>query len=157
MEKVQIEKIYEALGIKSSRLKSLEELEERYGIKVKEIKGYNNLTEENKKIFNNFILNYFNQLGIRTKQAFKPVQINYVEETDFISDDPDDAECELFSKIVIKAIYQDGKKKVIHQFANQYKGLKIKRKSNSEYLRFEFKEHGSKVWLHIIDQGNQWY
>ena len=148
MEKVQIEKIYEALGIKSSRLKSLEELE-KYGIKVKEIKGYNNLTEENK--------NYFNQLGMRTKKAFKPVQINYVEETDFISDDPDDAECELFSKIVIKAIYQDGKKKVIHQFGNQYKGLKIKRKSNSEYLRFEFKEHGSKVWLHIIDQGNQWY
>ena len=94
---------------------------------------------------------------MRTKKAFKPVQINYVEETDFISDDPDDAECELFSKIVIKAIYQDGKKKVIHQFGNQYKGLKIKRKSNSEYLRFEFKEHGSKVWLHIIDQGNQWY
>lgn len=157
MEKVQIEKIYEALGIKSSRLKSLEELEERYGIKVKEIKGYNNLTEENKKIFNNFILNYFNQLGMRTKQAFKPVQINYVEETDFISDDPDDPECELFSKIVIKAIYQDGKKKVIHQFGNQYKELKIKRKSNSEYLRFEFKEHCKKIWLHIIDQGNQWY
>ena len=138
MEKVQIEKIYEALGIKSSRLKSLEELEERYGIKVKEIKGYNNLTEENKKIFNNFILNYFNQLGMRTKKAFKPVQINYVEETDFISDDPDDAECELFSKIVIKAIYQDGKKKVIHQFGNQYKGLKIKWKYNSDFIRFLF-------------------
>lgn len=156
MEKVQIENIYEALGIKSSRIKSLEELE-KYGIKVKEIKGYNNLTEENKIIFNNFILNYFNQLGMRTKQAFKPIQINYVEETDFVSDDPDDPECELFSKIVIKAIYQDGKKKVIHQFGNQYKGLKIKRKSSSKYLRFEFKEHNCKVWLHIIDEGKQWY
>ena len=38
MEKVQIEKIYETLGIKSSRLKSLEELE-AYGIKVKEARS----------------------------------------------------------------------------------------------------------------------
>ena len=156
MEKVQIENIYEALGIKSSRLKSLEELE-KYGIKVKEIKGYNNLIEENKIIFNNFILNYFNQLGMRTKQAFKPIQINYVEEIDFISDDPDDPECELFSKIVIKAIYKNGKKKVIHQFGSQYKGLEIKRTSSSKYLRFEFKEHNHKIWLHIIDGGEQWY
>ncbi len=156
MEKVQIEKIYEALGIKSSRLKSLEELE-KYGIKVKEIKGYNNLTEENKIIFNNFILNYFNQLGMRTKLAFEAVQVNYVEEIDSISKDPDDPECELFSKIVIKAIYKDGKKKVIHQFGSQYKGLEIKRTSSSKYLRFEFKEHNRKIWLHIIDEGEQWY
>ena len=102
MEKVQIEKIYETLGIKSSRLKSLEELE-AYGIKVKEIKGYNNLTEENKKIFNNFILNYFNQLGMRTKLNFEAIQINYVEETDYVAEDPDDSECELFARRIIKA------------------------------------------------------
>ena len=124
---------------------------------LKKIKGYENLTNENKAIFNNFILKYLNQLSMRTKKTFKPIQINYVEETDFVSDDPDDSECELFSKIVIKAIYKDGKKKVIHQFGNQYKGLEIKRTSSSKYLRFEFKEHGRKVWLHIIDQGNQWY
>ena len=156
MEKVQIEIIYEALGIKSSRLKSLEELE-KYGIKVKEIKGYNNLTEENKIIFNNFILNYFNQLGMRTKLAFEAVQVNYVEEIDSISKDPDDPECELISKIIIKAIYKDGNKRVIHKYGSQYKGLKIIKTRSSKYFRFEFKEHGKKIWLHIIDQGNQWY
>ena len=124
---------------------------------LKKIKGYETLTEENKEIFKNFIFNYLNQLGMRTKKTFKPIQINYVEETDFVSDDPDDPECELFSKIVIKAIYKDGKKKVIHQFGSQYKGLKIKRTSSSKYLRFEFKEHDRKIWLHIMDGGEQWY
>ena len=156
MEKVQIEKIYETLGIKSSRLKSLEELE-AYGIKVKEIKGYNNLTEENKKIFNNFILNYFNQLGMRTKLNFEAIQINYVEETDYVAEDPDDSECELFARRIIKALYKDGKKKVIHKYGSQFKGLEIIRQCKNEYFRFEFKEHGHKIWLHIIDEGNQWY
>lgn len=124
---------------------------------LKKIKDYETLTDSNKAIFSNFIVNYLGQLGMRTKKTFEAIQINYVEETDFVSKDPDDQECELVSKIVIKAIYNDGKKKVIHQFGSQYKGLDIIRERKTEYLRFEFKEHGHKIWLHVIDGGNQWY
>ena len=146
MEKVQIEKIYETLGIKSSRLKSLEELE-AYGIKVKEIKGYNNLTEENKKIFNNFILNYFNQLGMRTKLNFEAIQINYVEETDYVAEDPDDSECELFARRIIKAIYKDGKKKVIHKYGSQFnyrprKSMVLKEKNLLQGSQDNFMSYG---------------
>lgn len=124
---------------------------------LKKIKGYETLTETNKVIFSNFIVNYLGQLGMRTKKTFEPIQVNYVEETDFVSKDPDDPKYELVSKIIIKAVFNNGKKKVIHKFGSQYKGLEVIRTSNSKYLRFEFKEHGHKIWLHIIDGGNQWY
>ena len=157
MERFQVEEIYRALGIKNFKLENLEELEKCHGINVNEIKGYKDLTNENKDIFEKFLLNYFNQSGLDKKMTFKPIQINYVEELDAVAEDPDDVDCIITVKLTIKAIYKDGKKKIIHQYKNkEANGLEVIKTYIKKYLRFEFKEYGQKIWLHLIN-GNQWY
>lgn len=164
MNRNQIEMIYEANGLNDYRLRSLEDLKKCHGIDATAISGYSDLTEENKKIFRNFIINYFNCNGMGTKMIINPLSINYVEDIDFCAQDPRALEDEEYKNIFVSVVRKinvlksNGEKKQLHKYQDaEYKGIKATDGSRREYLRFEFKEGKSNVWLHITDEGEQWY
>lgn len=153
MKRNDVEKIYKENGLNNYKLTSLEDLIKCHGIDALNVKGYENLTKENKEIYKNFIINYFNANGIGLRMCIFPVAINYVEDIDCVANDPDEEEYVVTVIRKINAIKNDGKKKQLHQYSNKdYRNLKIIEQYRSEYLRFEFKEGKTSVWLHVTDE-----
>ncbi|MBN1074767.1 hypothetical protein DVV91_10470 [Clostridium botulinum] len=164
MNRNEIEKIYEQNGLNNYKLTSLEDLKKCHGIDAEKVRGYENLTEENKKIYKSFIINYYNAMGIDARMITVPKAINYVEEIDYIAPHPD-AETDEYYKdfyvsvdtkiIVLKA---DGSRKQLRKYSDsEYKHLKATEQHRKEYLRFAFLQRKNKVWLHITHNGTQWY
>lgn len=164
MNRDQVEKIFEINGLNDYRLNSIEDLEKCLGIDAKEVKGYEYLTEENKHIYENFIVNYYNSIGMNSKINTIPKAINYVEEVDYTAPHPDAEtdenykDCVVSIKTEIIVLKADGSKRKLHTYSNEdYKDLKTTESSREEYLRFAFLEGKSKVWLHVTHEGMQWY
>lgn len=158
MKRNEVEKIYLENSLSSFKLKCLEDLKSCHGIDAEQVNGYEDLTEENKEIYRNFIINFFNARGIDARMITVPKAINYVEDIDSVAQDPDDKECVVTVCNVINVIKSNGNKKQLHKYVNkEYKDLIISEQYRKEYLRFAFLEGKSKVWLHVTHEGKQWY
>ena len=163
MNRFQMETIYEANGLDDYKLNTSEDLLKCHGISIPCVSGYSDLTEENKVIFNKFILGYLNGIGLDYRMIFSPVSVNYVEDIDYTAPDPDykddlENNTVVSVKRVINIIKKDGTKEQFHKYQEkEYKNLEYTKKFVNHYLRFEFKEGKRKVWLHVLDGGSQWY
>lgn len=159
MERSQVEKIFRNNGLNYYQLTSIDDLKKCLGIDVEMVKGYADLTEENKEIYKRFIINYFNQIGMDTKIITVPKAINYVEQIDYLAPYPDEETNALVSiKTEIFILKADGSRKKMHKYSDDdYKELKVVKTVKEKYLRFAFLEGKQKVWLHITHEGNQWY
>lgn len=164
MNRYDVEILYHENGLNDYKLTSLEDLKNCHGIDAEKVKGYEDLTEENKVIFKNFIINYFNARGIDSRMITVPKAINYVEEIDYVAPHPDaevdedykDCYVSIDTKIIV--LRADGSKKQLHKYSDsEYKHLKPTEQYRKEYLRFAFLEGKSKVWLHVTHEGKQWY
>lgn len=158
MKRNEVEKIFQEHGLIDYRLTCIEDLKNCLGIEALKINGYEDLTEENKEIFRDFIINYFNSIGMDRKMITVPKAINYVEDIDRVVQDPDDEECIVTVCNVINVIKANGNKKQMHKYVNkEYKDLIVSEEYRKEYLRFAFLEGKSKVWFHVTHEGKQWY
>lgn len=158
MERFQMENIYQNNGILNYQLRNTDDLIKCHGIVCENVKGYEYLTEENKQIFKKFLLNFLNILGLQKRFSIKPLAINFVEDTIYDAVDPDDSEYYVTVKQIVKAIHNNGEKKIIHKhFYKEYKDLEISHIDTFKYFRFEYKEGTRKEWLHITHKGTQWY
>lgn len=158
MNRFDVERLYKENGLRDYKLACLEDLKKCHGIDALQIKGYEDLTEENKEIFRSFIVNFFNSMGIDKRMIIEPKAINYVEDIDHVAQDPDDDECVVSVCNVINVIKANGKKKQLHEYVNkEYKNLAPKEHYRKEYLRFAFLEGKRRIWLHVTDEGKQWY
>ena len=164
MKRNEVEKVYLEHGLSDFRLTCLDDLKTCHGIDAEQVNGYENLTEENKVIFKNFIINFFNSMGMDRKTITAPKAINYVEEIDYIAPHPDadtdeeyrDCYVSVDTKIIV--LKADGSKKQLHKFSDkEYKNLKATDQERKEYLRFAFLEGKSRVWFHVTHEGKQWY
>lgn len=115
---------------------------------IKEIKGYESLSDANKKLFEKAVVSFFNAQGLekRAELEFAPKAVYCVQDTEYISGDDD-----LVARVV-KAISKDGESYVIHNDIFEDTSLSECRKCISEYLRFEVGDE----WFHITDDG-LWY
>ncbi|MCI1478093.1 MAG: hypothetical protein LKH93_06780 [Clostridium beijerinckii] len=158
MNRYDVEILYHENGLNDYKLTSLEDLKNCHGIDAEKVKGYEDLTEENKVIFKKFIINYFNARGIDARMITTPKAINYVEDIDHVAQDPDDEECVVSVCNLINVIKADGRKRQLHKYVRkEYKDLVPTEHYRKEYLRFAFLEGKSKVWLHVTHEGKQWY
>lgn len=139
-----------------------EELREEYGYKVSEISGYENLTEENKELFLQYVKNARKELrSIFTK---KPVQVNFVTEIEYLKEKYIDEDGEQVYEMLGLVIYENkssGEKEEIKR--NFFtKGISEKDatcKTEKNYLRVEWEMDDKRVWCvwhHVIDP-NTWY
>lgn len=143
-------------------LNNAEELLEMYGIDFKKVKGYEDLNDINKKIFEKFIVNFYNGLGLDSRNHLVPLGIYWVEHNDHLTKEPDDYYPEDDYFVVcgstIYAIDKDGKKTLHRKWVDEnYKDYEILRTETSEYLRVEYEHYGRKEWLHVIKGGKEWY
>lgn len=164
MERSEVEKIFKRNGLTDYRLRNLEDLKKCLGIDAEKVNGYEDLTEDNKKIYKNFIINYFNQIGMDRKMITFPKAINFVEEIDYTAPHPDAESDENYKDVYVSVntkiivLKADGTRKQLHKYCdNEYKYLKPTNEHKKRYLRFAFFEGKSKVWLHVTHEGKQWY
>lgn len=158
MERFQLENLYEANGIEDFRLRSTEDLFKVHGIDYKAVDGYNRLDDINRAIYEKFIVNIFNGFGLDMRSTLIPLGIYYVEDiTLLVKENPEDDYFNVAGGI-INVIDRNGLKSVHHTWNDkEYAHLEVVKKEFKQYLRFEYKLDGRKEWLHVLEEGKEWY
>nr|WP_312289493.1 hypothetical protein [Clostridium chromiireducens] len=159
MNRKQIENLYLVNGIDDFKLRSQEDLLKTHGIKVEQIRGYENLGDIHKKIFKGFILNFFNGCGMELRSTLEPVTVDYVRHTDYSFYD-EEFGCRCSAGFKDEIIMADGTLVFDKKYTPEdAKGKKIKEDSTQDYLRFEYYEYGEKFkeeprvsWLHVYSE-----
>lgn len=171
MKLFQLEQLYEQKGLTNYKLINTNDLLELHGINYSNVKGYENLNDINKKLYENAVINIINNFGLEARNKLILTGINFVEEVEFsIELTPTEYEVIFHSKfserdngylkwVVETDIWIIGKngKRIKHRawcyrdknFDHlNYRKTECYRK---RYLRIDYKKFGKhKEWLHII-------
>lgn len=159
MNRKQLENLYKVNGLIDYRLRNTEDLLKVLGIDFADVKGYATLDDLNKVNYERFIVRFFNGWGFEPKMTILPKGIYWVEDIERLIDKED------YCVIVggtIKSIDKNGVKTVIHDWnskEDEYKNCKSYNDKPKYYLRFEYTmgEENNKEWLHVTEQGTEWY
>jgi hypothetical protein len=158
MQYLQLQHSYLKNGLDDFCLNSIKDFENVFNMEVDQIEGYKELSEDKKQVFESFLINYLNRIGLNTKAAFIPVSIYYVEEITLGGKMQEDDEYYMEYSRQFYILRPDGKKEkmkrkgyfdkeVIYPIVKEYK---------KGFLRFDFTEDKKKIWLHVITP-TEWY
>lgn len=157
MNRNQIENLYKINDLKDYKLKTTEDLLRVHGIDFKAIEGYNRLDDLNRSIYEKFIINFLNGLGLESRADLVPKGIYFVEDIEYLVQE----EGEDFPTIaghIVYAIDRNGLKSVFRRWIHKdYEELEITEGEPMKYLRFEYEHQERKEWLHVIKDGKEWY
>lgn len=156
MTRRKLEMKYEERGLTDYQLRSLDDLKEIHGFDVRELSGYSGLTDDNRKLFEKAVLNFYNAHGLDSRKHLLPKSINYVEETEYckhICENGDEYYYYRPVRTVINIIDRSGKKHRFHRYTHD-KDIPLSEceKFRKCYLRFELKGE----WYHFTEKG-EWY
>lgn len=116
MTRGQIENLYRVNGLTDLKLKEANELLRVHGIDYTKIDGYADLDDENRLIFEDFIVNIFNATGIGTRASLHPTDIYLVEDIEYLTkNDPSDNYYNVAGGIV-SSIDRHGRKTLLHKW-----------------------------------------
>ncbi|GEM_PF-1345447 len=158
MKYLELQKRYLDKGLDDFCLISIEDFQTVFGIEVNSIKGFNELSENRKRTFEGFLINYLNRIGLNTKANFVPVSIHYVEEI-WLSgkmQEEDEYYTEYSRQFYI--LHSDGSKEKMKRKGYTDKDVVYPfiKETKRYFLRFDFLETKSKIWLHVISP-TEWY
>jgi len=161
MSRQEIERNYEQSDCRDYHLRSSDNLLAIYHINFAGVKGYGELTEDNKTLYQAFIVNYWNAFGLDTRMTMQPIAINFVEDQEFnfeYIDSYDSTPMCATAKRVIQVLTAQGKKKPLHKFINKdfIKKGPLVASTPKKYLRFEYKINGCNEWMHVLG-AKEWY
>ena len=156
MNEYQVQNIYKANGLGHGyMLRNADDLMRTHGIDYKRVAGYENLSDENKEIFERFILNFYNIGGLSWRMRLMPSAIYYAEEISYAVEKDSDY---FYAGCLVTKIDKNGNRKVVLLEEDEdYKDLKKIARSPEYYLRFEYKSGEYDEWLHVTNNGTQWY
>lgn len=152
MTRKQHEMKYIKLGLYDYQLKTLDNLLQIYNFDVRKLSGYSLLSDENRELFNNTILRFYNAHGLDSRLSLSPKSVNYVEEITYFkfvcdSEDRYFEDVAVFTNIVDRSGNIHEYKKDIFCDAQ----LSECGKRSYFYLRFELENE----FYHFID--GYWY
>ncbi len=157
MKRFQMESIYEVNDCTDYRLRDTADLLKIHGIDYAKTKGYDELNEANKQLFEQFIVNYWNAQGLDTRMTMFPRGIYIVNEADYLVKqiDEDGGEYNLVvGGLVLKAM-EDGKMlKHKKWLEKDYKDSDCFLGKTKQYLRFEYKIRNRNEWQHAYSATN---
>lgn len=157
MNRVQLENIYLANGLKDFKLMTTEDLLKVHGIDYRNVDGYNRLDDLNKAIYERFIVNFFNGQGLDYRDIV-PTGIYYVEEIEYMVKECQEDDYMTIAGGMVKAIDKNGIRTVLDNWLHEgYKEFEITESEPKNYLRFQYKHQGRSEWLHVIKEGKDWY
>lgn len=152
-----MESKYKASGLIENQLETLEDIKTIYGFDPLEIEGYPTLTETDKILYKNFIVNFFNAWDLESRSELKPLSLNHVEEIRYLGKgEPDDPE---YLRILLHEIYvikNDGSREILKRLDHKEEKLEVVETLKDRYLRFEYEIYGVKEWLHVLND-EDWY
>lgn len=158
----EAEKRFNAFGMSDYRLRNITDLKVVFGHDVRLLKGYSDLTDEQRQLFDAFICNYYNGVGMELKCGFVPKSIHYVEKMNYCVSRPADEWNETPYKEVCAEVYNillpNGKKRRFktHNFYPEILPEYWIASGTEEFLRFDYKYGKRMVWLHVI-RPDRWY
>jgi len=156
MNRFQLEKLYEVNGLKDYKLKTTDDLLKTHGLDFKEVDGYTRLDDLNKLLYEKFIVNFLNGLGLDSRIALIPKGIYFVEDFDYAVENPGDDYLTVAGGLVM-AIDKNGLKTVHRSWKDDdYTHLEMIQGKTKTYLRFEYEHNEREEWLHVIDP-KTWY
>lgn len=153
MFREQLEKLYIENGLTDFRLRTIKDIKLCHGIDIEAVKGYEELTEENKVTYRKAMINIYNTWGMCNRSNLVPLRIYWAEEFDYllpqVSDDGE--EYNLVVGGVVKSITKDGRKRQVRkywfyddaEFEEYGDKEKVFAEKPKQYLRFEYK-HGKR-------------
>lgn len=158
----EAQKRFEAFGLSDYRLRSVADLKVVFGYDVRLLKGYSDLTDEQRQLFEAFICTYFNSVGMNLKCGFVPKSIHFVEKITYcVSRSADEWHEEPYKEVcagIFNIILPNGKKKKLksHIFYPEIPPEEWIYSAREEFLRFDYKDGKRMDWLHVIEP-DRWY
>lgn len=166
MNRKQLENLFEANGLSHFQLKDKEDLLKVFGIKIEQLEGFETLSDENKELFTNFLINFYNAQGVNGKLCLEPVSIYFVRKNELIvklNDNDDDFWNWFSTKFYILDKNSNEIKLFKHYKENELQYLHdtdaMFRENIEFFLRFDYKWNLDEVvneWLHVTDE-HSWY
>jgi len=158
MERYQIENLYRANGLDDYKLRTTEDLLKVHGIDFKAVDGYNRLDDLNRAVYEKFIVNIFNAIGLESRATLVPKGIYFVEEIEYLIKEKPEDDYYIIAGGLINVIDRNGLKSVLHTWQDKdYKDYEINESEVHKYLRFEYQQQERSEWLHVEKEGTEWY
>lgn len=156
----EVMKRYETfIGKNDFQLKNVEQLKSIHNIDFKKTAGYETLSEESKLVYRNFIVRFFNAWGLGTRSKIVPYSIhNTLERTYYTEVEQYIGSVNLGTEHIV--IDCEGKE--LFTIYSRYDAKKSSYpnqivKKEDTFLRFDYERNGVREWLHVINNGFEWY
>jgi hypothetical protein len=132
-------------------------MERSLSFDLETINGYDKLTDENRNLFDKFIVNFYNAWGIEARATIKPIAINYVRENEYLGKENKEDDFYISFRTEVFAIHKDGNEVLLHDLIDEEnKHLSTELTEHKEYLRFEYEIYSKPTWQHVINE-HEWY
>jgi hypothetical protein len=155
-----IYQLYQERGLNNYKLKSLDDIKAIYGHDIPALKGYPDLSDENKELVNKFIINFFNAQGMDRRATIKPLQVNYVTLKEYGKPvtDPDAPDGKNYELVVseFRRLNAKGNFEKFRMYKHEEIDLNKCKTFTSCFLRIDYKWGTKREWLHILSPID-WY
>lgn len=157
----EIEKLYQMAGITNYQLREASDIAYIYGHNIENLKGFDTLSPNQKTMFREFIVNYYNSCGLDMRAGFVPKSVYYIEKITYCIRRPAD-ECydKPYNEIAVEKymmILPDGKTKLFHESVFVETEAEQLIETHKElFVRYDYKTGKRKEWLHVMSS-TSWY
>lgn len=90
MNRFQLQSLYKVNGLGDYKLKTADDIYKIYGIDYKNLDVYNRLDDINRVISERFIVNFYNGLGLESRDSLVPEGIFFIESITYLIKVEDD-------------------------------------------------------------------
>lgn len=154
----EVTELYQKYGRNDFRLKSVEDILNIHNFDILETPGYEDLTEENKRLFEEYVITHMNSVGMNTKITMWPKSVHFVEELTYCGPEEwDEEEQRSFrweigrETIIVKA---NGRTKKFKKYMDEGKtDADIDKTTTKRFLRVDWKFGKENVWFHVLEPG----
>lgn len=151
--------MYQHYGIHDYMLRTIEDVKNIHNFDVTETTGYEDLTEENNRIFEAYVLRHMNSVGMNTKITMWPKSVHFVREYTYCTaPEWDDEEKRNIrweigrEYIILKA---NGRTKKFKKFLDDDKteaDIDKSATTEKEFLRVDWRMNGENIWFHVSEE-----
>lgn len=150
----EVTALYKEYGRTDYQLQTVQDVLNIHGYDITETTGYEDLTEENKRIFEAYVISHLNNVGMNTRLTMWPKSVHYVRELTYAGPEEWDPEEQRNFRweigkefIILKA---NGKTKKFRKYMDDGKTeADIDKTTEKEFLRVDWKMHGRITWFHV--------
>ncbi|MDD3477392.1 MAG: hypothetical protein PHP32_00750 [Candidatus Izemoplasmatales bacterium] len=150
--------LYEKYGLTDYTLKTAGDVLNIHNFDLRETTGYEDLTEDQKKLFIAYAITHMNGLGMNTKITMWPKSVHFVKEYSYCSspvwDDEEQREVrwQIGREWIIQKV--NGRTKKFKKYFDEGKSeanVDSVYTTEKEYLRVDWKYNGGNEWFHVLE------